>query len=208
MHLAENLNLTQMTNATQMHKHMHTQRQVRAPVRTQLARRCLSLTALLAGFLAASLMPFAAVAGGGHVASLSIRQCLRGAVQDAEFSVYGEDALTCTYRRGGRAVLSVLSVDIERYCARIGGSCGSAFAPPKLVDARGIELGRLPDNFPGEAAVSYVVRLERIVNGWPERIRLVGTSQGVSAAPRWTPLRWQRASGRYSESKLDEGAHR
>jgi hypothetical protein len=139
--------------------------------------------------------------------TLSSRQCERGVVEDPEFTVYGEDALRCSFRRGERVVIQVLSVDIETYCARAGRTCGPSFAP-KVLDAQGREVGRLPDNFPGEAAVSYVIKLERFVDGWPEQLRLVGTSQGVAPAPRWTPLRWQRANGRYSESVVDEGVKR
>jgi hypothetical protein len=164
--------------------------------------------ARLAIVVVALLWQFAPVATAGQGATLSARQCERGVVEDPEFAVYGEDALRCTFRCGERVVMKVLSVDIETYCARVGHTCGPSFASPKLLDAQGREVGRLPDNFPGEAAVSYVIKLERFVDGWPEQLRLVGTSQGVAPAPQWTPLRWQRAKGQYSESMVDEGVKR
>lgn len=154
---------------------------------------------MVAGVL---LLSLACVTADSDIVTISVRHCAHGEVDDPEFSAYGQDALRCKFRHRGRVVLEILSVDIEAHCARVGRTCGSNFVPPKIIDARGLEVGRLPDNFPGEAAVSYVIRLKRIINGWPEVIHLVGTSQSVSPAPSWKPQRWQRSTGRYSDSAI------
>jgi len=136
---------------------------------------------------------------------IGIESCTYGPTSDPEFREFEADAITCVYPGNGEAaILTILSVDIERYCEHRQGPCDRTFPLPRILNKQQREVGRLPDNFPGEAAVKYDIVLQNFKDDWPQSIVLLGESIGVGTAPHWTPLKWDNKLGQFKGGVLQK----